>query len=65
MQKGFVQSRTAGSLLNSGTVVNWYPESQREKHLIKKGRISLPIDAEAWYCWDCMKVIAVYQQKTL
>lgn len=65
MKKGFVEARTAGSLLNTGTIVNWYPDDQKGKVFIKRHAVSLPIDTEGWYCEDCMQVVAIFQQKFL
>lgn len=64
LRKGFVEARNAGSLTNSLTMVTWYSEENRGK-LLKKHPVSLPIDGEGWYCCDCMKVFAVFEQKSL
>lgn len=64
LEEGFVEARHAASLTNSGTMVTWYPKDQRGK-LFKRHSVTLPIDAEGWYCDTCMQVFAVFEQKTL
>lgn len=61
-QNGFVQARDAGSFTQSLSMVTWYPEANKGK-MIKKGAISLRLNAEGFYCDKCMKVYAVFEEK--
>ncbi len=61
MRKGFAEAKNAGSLTQSLTQVVWYPEAYREKH-IRRDAVELGLKAEGYYCDECMKVFAVFEE---
>lgn len=61
-KKGFIESRTAGSVTQSLNMVNWYPKDSQGK-LIKKNSINLKINSEGHYCDECMKIYAIFEEK--
>lgn len=61
-KKGFVQARKAGSITQSLTMLNWYHEEDRGKFFKLKG-IKLAINGDGYYCDQCMKVYAVFEEK--
>lgn len=61
-KKGLVEVKDAGSLTQALTMVNWYPEENAEKK-IRKDAISLQIKAEGYYCEECMKVYAAFEER--
>ena len=61
-KKGFVEVKNAGSLTQSLTVAAWYPEENKGK-MFKKDIIALRRKAEGYYCEECMKVYAVFEEK--
>lgn len=61
-EKGFVEIKDAGSLTQALTMATWYPEENKGKK-IKKDGVSLQIKAEAYYCDECMKVFAIFEEK--
>lgn len=60
MQKGIVEVRD-GHLL-SQVVVSWCPEDEKKK-FIRKNAISLNLKADGYYCDECMKVIAIFNER--
>lgn len=64
LKRGVVEARDAGSLTQSLTMVDWYPEEYKEK-MIKKRKdiINLGLKADGYYCDECMKVYAVFEEK--
>lgn len=61
MEKGVVNARD-NSLLNTATTVTWHPESENGK-LLKKNGVSLRIKGTGYYCDECMKVFAVFEER--
>lgn len=61
-KKGFVEIKNAGSLTQCLTMTTWYPEEEKGKR-IKKGTLELSLKAEGYYCDECMKVFAVFNEK--
>lgn len=61
MKKGLVEIRD-GHLLLSSVVVSWCPEEEQKK-FYKKNAISLGQKAEGYYCDECMKVFAVFEER--
>ena len=61
-KKGYVEAKDAGSLTQSLTMVTWYPEAERGK-MLKKGNVTLRLKAEGYYCDECMKVYAAFEEK--
>ena len=62
MREGMVEVRHAGSLLNTMTMVNWIPDEKSKKKLFRKA-VNLSLDAEGYYCEECMKVVAVFDER--
>ena len=62
MRKGFLEAKDAGSLTQSLTMIAWNPEEYKGK-IIKKETVNLRLKAEAYYCDECMKVFAVFDEK--
>jgi len=64
LKRGVVEAKNAGSLTQSLTMVTWYPEEYKGK-LIKKSKdiINLELTADGYYCDECMKVYAVFEEK--
>ncbi len=61
MKKGIVEVRD-GSLFLTSLVVSWCPEEDRKK-LWRKNAISLNLNAEGYYCDECMKVFAAFEER--
>lgn len=61
-KKGFVEVKDAGSLTQSLTMATWYPEENEGKRL-KKDAVKLHTKAQGYYCDECMKVFAVFEEK--
>ncbi len=51
-----------GSLTQLTTLLSWCPDDQKGK-FIKKGVVNLKLHGEGYYCDECMKVFAVFQEK--
>ena len=62
MREGFVEVKEAGSLTQRDTMVTWYPEEERGK-MFKKDGVSLWLKADGYYCDQCMKVIAIFDER--
>lgn len=61
-KKGFIEVKDAGSLTQSLAMATWYPEENKGK-IIKKDFVKLSLKAEGYYCDECMKVYAVFEEK--
>lgn len=61
MKKGLVEIRD-GHLLFSAVVVSWCPEEEKKK-FYRKNAINLGYKAEGYYCDECMKVFAVFDER--
>lgn len=62
IKRGVVESKDAGSLMQSLTMLTWYPEEYKGK-LVKKNIINLRLETDGYYCNGCMKVYAVFDEK--
>lgn len=62
LRKGVIEAKDAGSLTQSLTMMTWYPEEYKGK-MIKKERINLCLKADGYYCDECMKVFAEFDEK--
>lgn len=61
-RKGVVEAKDAGSLTQSLTMLRWYPEEYHEKR-IKRECINLRLKSNGYYCDECMKVYATFDEK--
>ena len=61
-RKGIIEAKDGGSLAQFLTMVTWYPEEYKEK-MIKKETVMLRLKAEGYYCDECMKVFAAFEEK--
>lgn len=62
MKKGVVEAKDTGSITQFFELVSWYPEEYKDK-MIKKNMVNLRLKAEGYYCDECMKVYAIFEQK--
>lgn len=62
LKKGTVKVSNAGSLTQGLTGISWCPEEDKHK-LYKKGIIMLNLETVGYYCDECMKVFAVFDEK--
>ena len=63
MKKGKVKvGDTIGNLLKAGEVVTYIPEEESGK-IIPKNTLNLDVNAEGFYCDDCKKVVAVFNER--
>jgi len=62
LEKGIIEAKDAGSLTQSLTMVLWYPEEYKNK-MFKKNTVNLRLKAEGYYCDECMKVFASFEEK--
>lgn len=60
MKKGVVEIRD-GHLVST-VVVSWCPEEEKKK-ILRKNVISLRLKAEGYYCDECMKVVAIFEER--
>ena len=61
MKKGVIEAKNAGSITQWSTVMLWYPDNYKGK-IIKKDTVNLRVRAEGYYCNECMKVYAVFEE---
>ena len=62
-KKGYVKAEDAGSFTQLFTQLLFFPEEEKKK-LIKRGAVRLNLRSqEAYYCDECMKVFAVFEEK--
>lgn len=62
MKKGVVEAKDTGSITQFFELVSWYPEEYKDK-MIKKNMVNLRLKAEGYYCDECMKVYAIFEEK--
>jgi len=63
MKKGEVQTGSAvNRMLRSGDSVLWIPEEDCAK-IIPKKTINLATVAEGYYCEQCVKVVAIFDER--
>ncbi|MDO5026893.1 MAG: hypothetical protein Q4E50_03570 [Tissierellia bacterium] len=61
-KKGLVQARDAASITQASTIVTWYPEGDKGR-MFKKNGIRLAINGEDYYCDQCTRVYAIFEEK--
>lgn len=61
-KKGRVEVRNAGSLTQGSSMATWYPQESNGK-ILKKGAVELNLNATGYYCDECMKVYAEFDEK--
>ncbi len=61
MKKGEIKA-SGGTLTEFGTSLGWFPDESKGK-LLKKGAVSLKLYGEGWYCDECMKVFASFDER--
>lgn len=61
MQKGIVKAQEIGSIMNN-VMVNWFPDADKDK-LLQTNAITLRLKGEGYYCDECMKVFAEFEEK--
>lgn len=61
MRSGIVKTQAFGSLLNDA-MVSWYPDEDKGKW-IQTNAVSLRLNGKGYYCDECMKVFAVFEEK--
>lgn len=61
-QRGIIECKNAGSLTQMSTMVSWYPEEDKGK-FIRKNTVSLQLKATGYYCDECMKVFAAFNER--
>lgn len=60
-RSGVVKTQAIGNLLNN-TMISWYPEEDKDKW-IQRNAVELRLKAKGYYCFECMKVFAVFEEK--
>ena len=64
MKKGIVEVKDVGSILQLSTMATWYPEDEKKKKVgFRKNAVNLALSAEGYYCDECMKVFAVFEER--
>jgi len=61
LKNGNVKVQTAGSIFND-VVMFWCPDEDKDKW-IKSNTISLRLNGKGYYCDECMKVFAEFEEK--
>lgn len=66
-QKGFVEIRGTGNtpiqlITQIATRAIWYPEEYQNKR-IRRETVELTIDAQGFFCEECMKVYAEFDMR--
>lgn len=61
MKKGTVRA-SGGTLTELGTTLTLVPDESRNK-LLKRGAVSLKLQGEGWYCDECMKAFASFDER--
>ena len=62
MERGFLEVKDTASLTQRDTMAIWYPEDEKGK-FFKKGLVHLGLKAEGYYCKECMKVVAIFEER--
>ena len=62
LKKGVVETKDIGSLTQFSTMATWYPEDEKGK-IFKNGMVELYLKADGYYCKNCNKVIAIFDEK--
>ena len=61
LRKGSVKVQTTGGLFNE-VVMSWNPDEDKDKW-IKTNTVPLRLSGKAYYCDECMKVFAEFEEK--
>mgnify|MGYP003311731553 CR=1 FL=1 len=61
MRKGIVKVQEIGGIMNN-VMVNWFPDADKDK-LLQTNAITLRLKGEGYYCDECMKVFAEFEEK--
>ncbi|MGN0616721.1 PF20097 family protein [Ruminococcus flavefaciens] len=61
-RKGFIEAKEIGSITQFFTSVIWYPEDEKDKW-IRNNTVHLSLHGEGYYCDECMKVFAAFDEK--
>ncbi len=61
MKKGEVKA-SGGTFSEIGTTLRWIPDESKRK-FFKKGAVSLHLYGKGWYCDECMKVFAAFDER--
>ena len=62
MERGFLEVNDTASLTQRDTMAIWYTEDEKGK-FFKKGLVHLGLKAEGYYCKECMKVVAIFEER--
>lgn len=63
MAEGEVQTGFGrNALINVGEVVTWVPRKECKK-IIPKGTVSLKVNAVGYYCEQCAKAVAIFEER--
>lgn len=62
LKKGMIEAKDVGSFTQALTTLIWCPEDENGK-LIKKNTINLGLRTTGYYCEECMKVYAGFEEK--
>lgn len=62
VKKGVVEVREVGSLTQFFTSAAWFSDEEHKKKFGRKS-VNLRLNAEGYYCDECMKVFAVFEEK--
>ena len=62
MERGFLEGKDTASRTQRDTMAIWYPEDEKGK-FFKKGLVHLGLKAEGYYCKECMKVVAIFEER--
>jgi hypothetical protein len=61
LKKGIIEAKSAGSLPQFGTMVTWYSEEEKGK-MVRKNTVNLTLKTDGYYCDECMKVYAAFEE---
>ena len=61
-RKGGIEAKDSGSITQLFTSLLWCPEDENGKKL-RKETVALKLLGEGWYCDECMKVFAAFDEK--
>lgn len=61
-RRGVIKAKNAGSLTQFFTTVIQYSDGEKNKE-VRKGTVTIELYAEGYYCDECMKVFAAFNEK--
>lgn len=62
LENGIIEAKAAGSLTQALTIMYWYPAKYDSK-IIKKNTVNLKLKTDGYYCAECMKVFAAFEER--